>query len=573
MIKSVSVKNIALIDSLDFELGGNLNILSGETGAGKSLIIDALNFVLGERADRSLIRYGTDHAVVEALFEDYLTPQVERYMEEVGIDPEEVLIIRRKMSSDGKNECRINGRPSTLSVLKGLTELLVDIHGQHEHQSLVKPANHEGMLDGMGGASLASVKANVKALHAKYRVLIAEYSALGNESERERRLDVLSFQLKEIEDAAIVEGEEEELLEKRKRIRNTEKIISALSAARGLLEGYDGRSLGGDLKSASASLAGISSYDGRIDSVCDRLDAAKTEIEDISETLGDMMREVDFDAKGADALEERLELVRNIQRKYGGSYAAVKEFYENAAREAELLSGASERTAELEREIASVGKELSREAEKLGDMRRAQAEDFERAMTKELSDLGMSGTTFKVDILSDYAPENVGETGGDKVEFLISPNVGEPLKPLAKIISGGEMSRFMLALKNIVAGIDGIGTMVFDEIDTGISGHISAVVAEKMCNISRTRQVIAITHMPSLAAMADSHFLIAKSVKEGKTLTSLNLLEDDTDEVARLIGGNDYSSHAVPHAKEMKKWASDYKHSLTVTRASAPTTH
>ena len=573
MIKSVSVKNIALIDSLDFELGGNLNILSGETGAGKSLIIDALNFVLGERADRSLIRYGTDHAVVEALFEDYLTPQVERYMEEVGIDPEEVLIIRRKMSSDGKNECRINGRPSTLSVLKGLTELLVDIHGQHEHQSLVKPANHEGMLDGMGGASLASVKANVKALHAKYRVLIAEYSALGNESERERRLDVLSFQLKEIEDAGIAEGEEEELLEKRKRIRNTEKIISALSAARGLLEGYDGRSLGGDLKSASASLAGISSYDGRIDSVCDRLDAAKTEIEDISETLGDMMREVDFDAKGADALEERLELVRNIQRKYGGSYAAVQEFYENAAREAELLSGASERTAELEREIASVGKELSREAEKLGDMRRAQAEDFERAMTKELSDLGMSGTTFKVDILSDYAPENVGETGGDKVEFLISPNVGEPLKPLAKIISGGEMSRFMLALKNIVAGIDGIGTMVFDEIDTGISGHISAVVAEKMCNISRTRQVIAITHMPSLAAMADSHFLIAKSVKEGKTLTSLNLLEDDTDEVARLIGGNDYSSHAVPHAKEMKKWASDYKHSLTVTRASAPTTH
>lgn len=573
MIKSVSVKNIALIDSLDFELGGNLNILSGETGAGKSLIIDALNFVLGERADRSLIRYGTDHAVVEALFEDYLTPQVERYMEEVGIDPEEVLIIRRKMSSDGKNECRINGRPSTLSVLKGLTELLVDIHGQHEHQSLVKPANHEGMLDGMGGASLASVKSDVKALHAKYRVLIAEYSALGNESERERRLDVLSFQLKEIEDAGIAEGEEEELLEKRKRIRNTEKIISALSAARGLLEGYDGRSLGGDLKSASASLAGISSYDGRIDSVCDRLDAAKTEIEDISETLGDMMREVDFDAKGADALEERLELVRNIQRKYGGSYAAVKEFYENAAREAELLSGASERTAELEREIASVGKELSREAEKLGDMRRVQAEDFERAMTKELSDLGMSGTTFKVDILSDYAPENVGETGGDKVEFLISPNVGEPLKPLAKIISGGEMSRFMLALKNIVAGIDGIGTMVFDEIDTGISGHISAVVAEKMCNISRTRQVIAITHMPSLAAMADSHFLIAKSVKEGKTLTSLNLLEDDTDEVARLIGGNDYSSHAVPHAKEMKKWASDYKHSLAAARASAPTTH
>ena len=181
---------------------------------------------------------------------------------------------------------------------------------------------------------------------------------------------------------------------------------------------------------------------------------------------------------------------------------------------------------------------------------------------RELGDLGMGGTTFKVEIKSDYAPDNIGETGGDEVEFLISPNVGEPLKPLAKIISGGEMSRFMLALKNIVAGLDGIGTMVFDEIDTGISGHISAVVAEKMCNISRDRQVIAITHMPSLAAMADSHFLIQKSVSDGKTHTRVLLLEDDTDEVARLIGGNDYSSHAVPHAREMKKWAEEYKRSV-----------
>ena len=562
MIRSVSVQNIALIDRVDLELGARLNILSGETGAGKSIIIDSLGFVLGERADRSLIRYGTDHAAVEAVFEDYLTPDVAAYLDDMGIEAEDVLILRRKMSADGRNECRINGRITTLSVLKGLTELLVDIHGQHEHQSLVKPANHEKMLDGMGGKELLVVRAENATLREKFRALKAEFERFGDESERARRLDVLRFQIDEIERAEVGEGEEEELLEKRKRIRNTEKILSALASAKSALEGYDGASVGGNLKAAAASLGTISAYDGGIDPLCERLDAAKTEIEDIGETLGDMMRKFDFDAKSADAVEERLELVRNLQRKYGGSYAALCDFLAKAKTEAETLENASERVEELEREIASAGKKLSDAARRLGDMRRSAAEKFESDMMRELGDLGMGGTTFKVEIKSDYAPDNIGETGGDEVEFLISPNVGEPLKPLAKIISGGEMSRFMLALKNIVAGLDGIGTMVFDEIDTGISGHISAVVAEKMCNISRDRQVIAITHMPSLAAMADSHFLIQKSVSDGKTHTRVLLLEDDTDEVARLIGGNDYSSHAVPHAREMKKWAEEYKRSV-----------
>lgn len=562
MIRSVSLQNIALIDRVNLELGARLNILSGETGAGKSIIIDSLGFVLGERADRSLIRYGTDHAAVEAVFEDYLTPDVASYLDDMGIEAEDALILRRKMSADGRNECRINGRLTTLSVLKGLTELLVDIHGQHEHQSLVKPANHEKMLDGMGGKELLTARAENATLREKYRALKAEFERFGDESERARRLDVLRFQIDEIERAEVGEGEEEELLEKRKRIRNTEKILSALASAKSALEGYDGASVGGNLKAAAASLSTISAYDGGIDPLCERLDAAKTEIEDIGETLGDMMRKFDFDAKSADAVEERLELVRNLQRKYGGSYAALCDFLAKAKTEAETLENASERVEELEREIASAGKKLSDAARRLGDMRRSAAEKFESDMMRELGDLGMGGTTFKVEIKSDYAPDNIGETGGDEVEFLISPNVGEPLKPLAKIISGGEMSRFMLALKNIVAGLDGIGTMVFDEIDTGISGHISAVVAEKMCNISRDRQVIAITHMPSLAAMADSHFLIQKSVSDGKTHTRVLLLEDDTDEVARLIGGNDYSSHAVPHAREMKKWAEEYKRSV-----------
>lgn len=559
MISTLTVRNIALIEKTELALGDGLNILSGETGAGKSIVIDSLNFVLGERADKSLIRYGTDEASVEAVFSDYLTPAVKTYMEYLGIDAEEILVIRRKMTVEGKNECRINGKITTLSTLKGLTELLVDIHGQHEHQSLMKVANHIVLLDGMGGEKLAQSKKKVAEAHSEYVRLKNEYARFGDESERERKLDILRFQIEEISRADLKEGEEDELLDKRKRIRNMEKILTALTTAQNLLDGYDGSSVTGSIKSAAANLNTVADYDDRIAALGDRLESAKYEISDISETVSDMVRELDFDAKSADAVEERLELVRNINRKYGGSYEKVMAFYERATEEADTLENAAERVAELENLISAAAKKLSAEAENLGKLRAATAASFEKSITKELKDLGMGGTTFKVYIVSDYTADNVGENGGDSVEFLISPNVGEPLKPLAKIISGGEMSRFMLALKNIVAEADSIGTMVFDEIDTGISGHISAVVAEKMCNISRNRQVIAVTHMPSLAAMADSHYLIEKGVTDGKTLTHITLLEDDTDEIARLIGGNDYSAHAVPHAKEMKLWAANYK--------------
>lgn len=562
MIASLHVKNIALIEDLELELGQGLNILSGETGAGKSIIIDSLNFVLGERADKSLIRYGTDSAVVEAVFSDYAVPTATAYLEDVGIEPEEVLILRRKMSADGKNECRINGRTVTLSVLKGLTELLVDIHGQHEHQSLMKVANHIGMLDALGAAKTLPLRTEVGELHEKYLALKSEYSSFGNESERERRLDVLNFQIDEIRRAAVFDGEEEELLEKRKRIRNTEKILSALTSARSMLDGYDGSAVTGNLKSASSTLSAVTAYDARVSELCDRLDAAKTEVSDVAETLSDLVNELDFDSRSADSLEDRLETVRNILRKYGGSYRRVEEFLESAEKEAYLLSNAAERVAEIEKELSTVARQLVSASDKLGEIRSEVAGEFEREMTSELKDLGMSGTTFKVQIVHTDDVEKISANGGDSVEFLISPNVGEPLKPLAKIISGGEMSRFMLALKNIAAESDSIGTMVFDEIDTGISGHISAVVSEKMCNISRRRQVIAVTHMPSLAAMADNHYLISKSVRDGKTVTELNLLSDNVPEIARLVGGGDYSAHALPHAAEMKQWADKYKKSL-----------
>ncbi len=562
MLSNLSVENIALIDKLQVELGNGLNILSGETGAGKSIIIDAVSFVLGERADRSLIRYGTDFATVEAVFTDYLTPAISEYLDEIGIEAEEVLVLGRKMTTEGKNSCRINGRVTTLSTLKGLTALLVDIHGQHEHQSLLNPNSHMSLLDSLGGDKHAELLGDVKESYKKYSALKREYNSFGDENERARRLDILSYQINEIEKASIQEDEEDDLLEKRKRIRNMERILEALNNAKNLLDGYESTAISPALKTTVSTLNIISQYDNRIESLTERLEDARAEVVDIADTVKSILDELDFDRHSADQIEERLELVRMLQRKYGGSYNALVDFYNKAVDEYSRLSNAGNRVLELDAELKKASTALENACNNLTLSRKKIADKFEKDILTELSDLGMSGSTFKVQIISTANADECTSSGADEIEFLISPNVGEPLKPLAKIISGGEMSRFMLALKNILADVDNIGTMIFDEIDTGISGNISAVVSEKMCNISRKRQVIAVTHMPSLAAMADHHFLIAKSTENGKTNTHLNLLEDDTDEVARLIGGKDYSVHAIPHAKEMKAWAERYKKSI-----------
>lgn len=562
MIKSLAITNIALIDKLEVEFGDKLNVLSGETGAGKSIIIDSVGFVLGDRADKSLIRYGTDFAVVEAVFENYETDSVNDCLDENGIDKEEILILRRKMTVDGKNECRINGRITTLATLRGLTALLVDIHGQHEHQSLLDSSTHLGLLDSLGGGKIDDVKAEVRRIHSSYVELKRELGAIGNQADRERKLDVLSYQIAEIEKADVKEGEEEELLEKRKRIRNLEKILDALQSAKELLDGYESTAVSSALKTTIATLNLISQYDNRIEGLNERLYDAREEVIDVAETVKDFLNELDYDKFSADEIESRLEIVRGMQRKYGGSYQSLTEFYEKAKEEYSILENSAERVEYLEKEISKTAKSLVSSAQKLTDIREKIAKSFEKSILSELKDLGMGGSTFKVGITSTNDPDDISETGADVVEFLISPNPGEPLKPLAKIISGGEMSRFMLALKNILADVDGIGTMIFDEIDTGISGNISAVVAEKMCNVSRKRQVIAVTHMPALASMADTHYLIAKSTENGKTHTHLDLLENNVEEIARLLGGKDYSTHAIPHAVEMQNWANEYKTSI-----------
>lgn len=561
MISVLHIKNIALINDITVELTSGLNILSGETGAGKSIIIDSLEFVLGERADKTLIRYGEEQAIVEAVFDDYLNPSIKSYMEEIGVEAEDVLIIRRLMTASGKNECRINGHSVTLTMLKGLTEKLADIHGQHEHQSLLKTNTHIDLLDSFGETEIINLKAQVKDDYKAYTELKNSLKKYGNADERARRVDILGYQIEEIKKAQLVSGEEDKLIADRKKFRNIEKITNALRDSKAVLSGNES-SVAGDLNRAKQFLGAVSDFDDEILNMTERLNSAKIEVQDISETISGILEKVEFDDYSAEKVEKRLETIRSIIKKYGGSVENTLDYLVKSQEEFELLNNAADTVDKLEKQLKSASDKLQLSAEKLSKSRKKFAVLFETAIKTELSELGMGGSTFKVNFAeNENYTENTGSNGFDNVEFLISPNIGEPLKPLAKIISGGEMSRFMLALKNIIAKLDNISTMVFDEIDTGISGKIAQVVAEKLYNISVNRQVIAVTHLPQLASMADRHLLISKSVEDGKTNTHLLPLsdEDTLSEISRLIGGSDYSGHALPHAKEMKAYSASYK--------------
>lgn len=561
MITELNIENIALIEKLSLNFYSGLNVLSGETGAGKSIIIDSLNFVLGERADKSLIRHGSDFATVEVVFSDYLNSGIEEYLNDLGIEVDEILILKRKMSLEGKNECRINGKVVTLSVLCGLSRMLCDIHGQHEHQSLLNVNSHLTLLDNFGGDRISDILHAVSESYTKFNKIKRELKRFGDGDDRFRRKDVLKYQIDEITKAAVYENEETELIEKRKIIRNLEKLKEAYSVSTDLLNGINGAVT--QIKDAEKSLGQISQFESKCELLISRLEDARIEVKDISDEIESFNESLNFDNFELQRVEERLEQIRALYRKFGGNFEAMQKFLKNATKEFEELDNADEIVENLKIEYDKEYKTFSNLLSELTKIRKEIAKEFEKKIVSELNDLGMGGTTFVVNFTDVSDPvECATDKGADVVEFLISPNVGEPLKPLQKIISGGEMSRFMLALKNIVSKIDGIQTMVFDEIDTGISGHIAEVVAQKLCNISREKQVLAVTHLPQLASMSDTHFKIEKYVENGKTYTKLTPLADPMPEIARLIGGADYSEFAIKHATEMKQWADNYKSSL-----------
>ncbi len=563
MIAYLTIKNIALIQELSLELKDGLNILSGETGAGKSIIIDSINFVLGDRADRSLIRHGETYAQVEVVFRDLKNHQeIKQILDDAGIDADDdVVIVSRSMTLD-RSECRINRKIVTLSLLRSIVSLLVDTHTQNEHQSLLKISNHQKLLDAFN-PKIEKKLQEYRKIYQEYNNVLAALKEYYSQAERERQIDILKYQISEIEKANLTEGEESELKTKRSLFYNAQKIYGSLHSACESLSGYAGSGGIEGVKQALNSLQSIAQYDESVNELIERLDSCYIELKDVYETLLDKNNAEDISSLNIDALEKRLEEIRLIKKKYGKTYEEINVFYEKAAKDLDNIINSENRINSLTQQKEDLLQKLCVAATNLHEIRMKTANDFCKVITKNLCELGMKNSVFKVnsDFDSTKITEKLTNNGAETLEFMLSPNVGEPLKPLAKIASGGEMSRFMLALKNIVAELDNVDTLIFDEIDTGISGVIAKVVAEKLYDIARNRQVIAITHLPQLASMGDTNFLIEKKVIGEKTLTFVKELNENEifREIMRLSGAVENSDIGLSNAKELKKQANDYK--------------
>lgn len=552
MLEHLHIRNVALIKESEISFGDGLNILTGETGAGKSMIIDSLQFAIGGRAGKDFLRHGEKQAAVEALFSVQSQALTEKLAEN-GIVPEEdgTLLITRTLSEAGKSVCRINGSTVTVGMLKEIAEDMIDIYGQHEHQSLLNPVKHIRLLDRFCGAGFGEAMEEYKNSRQRLKDLEKQLTILiGDESQREQRMDMLLFQKEEIEAAELQEGEEDALLEQKKRLSSMERLIRLTGESVTLLYDGDDRapSACDQLGDALAKLQEAAEYDAALSPLADALADGYAAVEDCARELKREAEEQEADPEELERIEERLQLFYKLKRKYGGSIEAVLEFYEKAVQELEFLSNSSEKAAELSAKKAAEEKRLSALAETLTARRRATAEQVEEQIETALHDMEMKHARFHIQI---EEKADWGADGKDKVEFLISANAGEPLKPLAKIASGGEMSRVMLALKTVLVDADEIGTFIFDEIDTGVSGRTARRVGEKMRFLGGKRQLLCITHLPQIAAMADNHFLIEKESDAGETVTRVTALDEEgaVREVARLM--NDVTETTLAAAREL----------------------
>ncbi len=556
MLKQVSIHNIALIDQQLIEFFNGFSVLTGETGAGKSIIIEALNFVLGERASRELVKSGEEKASVEATFALQSGEPVFEVLAEQGIDSEEnELTLYREFSLSGKNVCRANGTLINAGVLKLIGDALVDIHGQHAHQSLLDEKKHIGLLDRFAGKDALDVKTRVaeayhKAIEAKRLLSAAQY----NEQERTRRIDLLSYQIKEIDAANLTVGEEEQLEEQRLLLQNAQAVMEGLEGANTALSGDEAES-GGALASFSIALHmldGIARLSADYQQLSEKLHALYYDLEDASYTLRDYKSDFTFEPGMLDDIETRLELISTLKRKYGKNIEEILTYRDKSAAELELIDNAEERREQLAADYAAAKQEYDALSGELSDLRKQAAERMSARLLPELSDLGMPHAAFsaKFETLSGEIPS---ANGMDDVEFLLSTNRGEPVKPLSKVASGGELSRIMLSFKSVLADLDGIPTMVFDEIDSGISGQIGTAVAVKMRQIAKNHQVLCITHLPQIAAYANHQYLVYKEeTGEHTRSNAVKLTEQQrAREIARIMGSGSADAVALEHAQQL----------------------
>lgn len=549
MLTNLYIENIAVIEKSNIDFTNGLNVLTGETGAGKSIVIDAINAVLGKRSSRGMIRTGADAAYVSATFEE-LSELVHKKLGAMGYSAEDgSLILSRELSVSGKNTCRINSRPATVAALKELGEYLINIHGQNDNLELMNPALHIVYID-----ALADIGEQLAAYRGLYRELKAVEEELNSadtdESERLRRMDLLSFQITELEDADITVGEYDALSEERNALQNREKIAKELMRARIALDGDD--EADGVLRmtdDAATSVMNASRYLSTLEGAADRLSSALYELQEISRELEGAMDDIDADPHRLEEIEERLDLLYRLRHKYGDSEEELLAYLDNAKKELNSLSDYAYNREQLEKRREELYNSAYHSAKELSDIRKKVCETFRESVEREMAFLLMPDVRLEI----RHEEVEMNTRGIDKIEFLISVNPGEEPKPVSKIASGGELSRMMLAIKTVLSRADFVQTLIFDEIDTGISGSAADRVGKKLHQLSADSQVLCVTHQAQIAAFADNHLFISKSVHDERTFTQVDSLDEEgrVRELARIVGGEQITDSALNHAKQL----------------------
>ena len=558
MLELLHIENIAIIEAADIEFAPGFNALTGETGAGKSIVIDSLSAVLGQRTSRELIRTGAEKAFVSAAFSG-MAPEL---TEELGIQPEAdgTLLLQREIQTDGKNVCRVNGRPVTVGQLRALGARLLNIHGQHDGQQLLDEEQHIVYLDSFGRVESLAITYAEK--YKNFTDIRRQIGALQmDEAEKARRVDTLQYQIEELRRAKLTPGEEDELTARRGMLRNAEKFLGAVAGADYALNGDDsGGGALSALRQAQDALSGVRHLDDAFGQLYERLGEAYSEVYDIAATVEDKRGELDVSPGELDRVESRMDLLYRLKKKYGATVEDMLDYQARCEAELAQIEDAGDTLARLEQALSKAEKEARQAAQALSDARKAAADRLTAQILTELQQLDMGKIRFAV----NFAEKPLDSDGMDTVRFLMSANVGEELRPIHKIASGGELARIMLAMKNVLSEQDHVGTMVFDEVDTGVSGRAAQKVAEKMARISRRKQVLCVTHLPQLAAMADTHFSVEKGERGGRTYTEVRRLdrEQRRRELARLTGGSHVSQTMLDGAEELLVQAEKFRAEL-----------
>lgn len=553
MLTNLYIENIAVIEQTNISFTNGLNVLTGETGAGKSIVIDAINAVLGKRSSRGLIRSGTDSAYVSATFED-VSPLVRRKLDAMGFECEDgALILSRSLSVSGRNTCRINSRPATVTDLRDIGEYLINIHGQNDNLELMNPSTHIAYID-----ALAGIGSQLSAYRELYGELVRVRRELNDaqmdEQQRLARMDLLSFQISELEDADVAEGEYDALNSEKTALQNRERIAKELMAARIALDGDD--DIDGALRmldDASSAVIGASRYLPSLESAGDRLSSALYELQDISRELERAMDDIDANPGRLEEIEERLDLLYRLRRKYGETEAEMLAYLDNAKNELKSLTDYADNREQLVMRCQRLEQKAYQSAKELSDIRRRVSDDFCTRVGDEMAFLEMPDVRLAV----SREEVEMNSRGIDKLEFLISTNPGEEPKPVSKIASGGELSRMMLAVKTVLSKADFADTLIFDEIDTGISGSAAGRVGKKLAMLSNDCQVLCVTHQAQIAAFAANHLFISKSVRDERTYTRVDVLDHEgrVRELARIVGGEQIAATALSHAEELLREA------------------